>query len=209
MMTRDAEIALARSGAPDPVSSRATIKVLTSTGYEVAVPGDNGCVCIVMRGFSASIRPELAPPVLYDATHRAPICFDAVASRTILPLEELRARLGMQGKGPEEISREVGLAYALGTLPRHEGVAFAYMWSADQRLGTAAAWHPHMMVYTPYYKNAMLGGNEPGGVLPFVDENEGTPFAVTIIRVDDKLAVRAPGAATPAAAAKDGPAHHH
>ncbi len=51
------------------------------------------------------------------------------------------------------------------------------------------AWHPHMMVYTPYYKNSMLGGNEEGGALPFVADG-GTRFAVTVIPVDDRLAVK-------------------
>jgi hypothetical protein len=53
LMPREAEIALARSAAPPAVSDRATIKVLTATGFEVAERGDNGVTCMVMRGFSA------------------------------------------------------------------------------------------------------------------------------------------------------------
>jgi hypothetical protein len=53
MMARDAEIALARSAAPAGISNRATVKILTKSGYEVAREGDNGVVCMVMRGFSA------------------------------------------------------------------------------------------------------------------------------------------------------------
>jgi hypothetical protein len=48
-----------------------------------------------------------------------------------------------------------------------------------------------MMVYTPYYDNAMLGGNELGGEAPFVGDDAGTPFAVSIIRVDEQLAIKA------------------
>jgi hypothetical protein len=33
-------------------------------------------------------------------------------------------------------------------------VSFAYMWSADQILGPAGHWHPHMMVYVPNYDNS-------------------------------------------------------
>ena len=50
MMPQEAEIALARSAAPDNVSSRATIKIFTKSGFKVAVEGDNGFVCIVLRG---------------------------------------------------------------------------------------------------------------------------------------------------------------
>src|SRR5438876_12397028 len=54
MMPRDAEIALAKSAAPPDISGRATIKVLTSGGFEVADEGDNGFVCLVMRGFTGA-----------------------------------------------------------------------------------------------------------------------------------------------------------
>jgi len=49
-MNREAEIALARSAAPDQISGRATVKILGISGYVVAAEGDNGFVCIVMRG---------------------------------------------------------------------------------------------------------------------------------------------------------------
>jgi hypothetical protein len=109
----------------------------------------------------------------------------------VLPLQELQAKLGLEGKGPDQIAEAVQAAYAKGELPKMETVAFAYMFSADQDLGLGlGAWHPHMMVYTPYYENSMLGGNEPDSGLPMVG-NGGTQFAVTVIPVDDKLAVKA------------------
>ena len=52
-------------------------------------------------------------------------------------------------------------------------------------------WHPHMMVFSPYYENSMLGGNEFGPPIPIVTDDGGTPFAVVVIPVDDKLAVKA------------------
>jgi hypothetical protein len=53
MMARDAEIALAKSAAPDNISGHATIKVLTASGFQAVHEGDNGFVCMVMRGWSA------------------------------------------------------------------------------------------------------------------------------------------------------------
>ncbi len=97
----------------------------------------------------------------------------------------------MEGKGPDQIAEAVQAAYARGELPRMEAVAFAYMFSEDQDLGPGfGAWHPHMMVYTPYYENSMLGGNEVNSGLPVVGDG-GTPFAVTVIPVDDRFAVKA------------------
>jgi hypothetical protein len=97
----------------------------------------------------------------------------------------------MEGKTPDEISEAVEAAYAKGELPKMEVVAFAYMFSADQDLGPGVGhWHPHMMVYTPYYENSMLGDNQPG-TLPIVGDDAGTPFAVTVIPVSHELAVKA------------------
>ncbi len=91
----------------------------------------------------------------------------------------------------EQIAEGVEAAYARGEIPKRIEVSFAYMWSADQVLGPAGHWHPHMMVYLPYYENSMLGNNHPGSHLPAIGDDAGTPFAVRTIPVDDKLARKA------------------
>jgi hypothetical protein len=194
MMSRDAEIALARSAAPDNISSHATIKVLTTSGFQTVHDGDNGFVCLVMRGFTGA--PTFSPAQLrvaiaYDSKTRAPICFNPQAVRTVLPYYELRTKLGLEGKTPEQIAESVQAAYAKGEIPKRAEVSFAYMWSADQVLGPAGHWHPHIMVYAPYYENSMLGGNSPTSALPTIGDDAGTPFAVGVIPVDDKLAIKA------------------
>jgi hypothetical protein len=193
LLPQDAEVALARSAAPASISARATIKILTAKGYEVFREGDNGFVCMVMRGWTApTYTPAQFRNLVYDPTIRAPICFDPQASRTVMPYYELRSRLGMEGQAPDQIAQRVEAAYARGELPKREGVTFAYMGSADQHLGPGIGhWHPHMMVFSPYYKNAMLGDNEFGQPLPVVTDDAGTPFAVVVIPVDDKLAIKA------------------
>ncbi|WP_158750098.1 hypothetical protein [Acidobacterium sp. S8] len=192
MMSPEAEIALARSAAPDNISAHATIKLLTASGYKVAKEGDNGFVCMVMRGWGApTFTPSANRNLVYDPQTRAPICFNPVAVRTVMPYQEMRARLAMEGKGPDEIADAIEAAYSRGELPRMETVGFAYMLSADQKLGPAGAWRPHMMVYTPYYTNAMLGGNEGNSGLPVISDDAGTPFAITVIPVDRTLAVKA------------------
>jgi hypothetical protein len=192
LMPQDAEIALARSAAPANVSDRATIKVFTESGFEVAIEGDNGFVCMVMRGWAApTYTPEASLNLVYYSQLRAPICFDPVAAQTTMLYYELRHQLGLEGKGPDEIAEGVEAAYARGELPRRDTVSFAYMWSADQDLGPGVGrWHPHMMVFTPYYENPMLGDNAFGGALPVVSDDAGTPFTVTVIPVDDGLAQR-------------------
>jgi hypothetical protein len=192
LMRRNAEITLARSAAPANVSGRATVKVLTASGYEIAQEGNNGFVCMVLRGWAApTYTPTQFRNLVYDSRVRAPICFDPVAARTVLPYYELRSRLGMEGKTPDQIAEGVQAAYVRGQLPKREGVSFAYMWSADQELGTGIGhWHPHMMVFAPYYQNTLLGGNEFGRPLPQVSDDAGTPFTVVVIPVDDRLGIK-------------------
>jgi len=193
MMPRDAEMALARSAAPANVSDRATIEVLTTSGYQVARQGDNGFVCMVMRGWSApTYTPAMFRDLVYDATVRAPICFDPEASRSVKPYYELRSKLGMEGQTPDAIAERVQAAYVKGELPKRDGVSFAYMWSADQHLGPGVGhWDPHVMIFAPYYDNAMLGGNPFGSPMPQVSDDAGTPFTVIVIPVEDGLAIKA------------------
>jgi hypothetical protein len=195
MMPEHAEIALARSAGPDNVSARATIKILTASGFKVAVGGDNGFVCMVLRGWAApTYNPERFRDYVYVSDLRAPICFDPVAARTMLPYYELRHKLGMEGKGPDEIARGVEAAYAKGELPKMDTASIAYMFSADMYLGPHLGHeliYPHLMLFLPYYDNAMLGGNERRSGALFLSDDSGTPFAVTVVPVDKSLAVKA------------------
>jgi hypothetical protein len=192
LMPRDAEIALAKTAAPASLSERATIKILTKSGYEVAREGDNGAVCMVMRGFTApTYTPAQFRNIVYDPTIHAPICFTPPAARTAMPYYELRTKLAIAGMDPDQIGRRLETAYVKGDLPRRDAVTFAYMWSAHQHLGPGiGAWHPHMMVFAPYYDNTMVGGNAFGSPFPQVSDDAGTPFTVVVIPVDDKLAIK-------------------
>jgi hypothetical protein len=87
LMPRDAEIALAKTAAPASISSRATIKVLTKSGY-------------------AQFRS-----LVHDPAVRAPICFAPPAVRSAMPYYELRTKLAMAGKTPDQIAEGVQAAY--------------------------------------------------------------------------------------------------
>jgi hypothetical protein len=194
LMPRDAEIALARSAAPPMIADRATVKVLTASGYEVARQGDNGVVCMVMRGFAApTYTPAAFRALVYDPTVHAPICFTAPAVRTVLPYYELRTRLAIAGRHPDQIAEMLQAAYVKGELPRRDGATFAYMFSAHQHLGPGiGAWRPHVMVFVPYADATTVGATPFGEPLPQVSDDAGTPFAVVVIAVDEKQSVKRP-----------------
>ena len=81
MPDRNEEIKLARSAAPDSIASEAEILVLGKAGYETAVQGKNGFVCLVERSWTAGIdSPDFWNPKL-----RGPICLNPPAARTYLP----------------------------------------------------------------------------------------------------------------------------
>src|ERR1700704_655266 len=58
LMDRDAEIALARSAAPEAISRDADVLVLGRHGYETAVKGKNGFVCLVDRNWMGQFEGE-------------------------------------------------------------------------------------------------------------------------------------------------------
>jgi hypothetical protein len=210
LMQQDAEVALARSAAPANISDRATIKVLTATGFKVVHEGEDGFVCEVMRAFSApTYTPAQFRDLVYDSSVRAPICFNPQAAREVLPYYELRTKLAMGGEAPDQIAQGVLNAYDRGELPKRTGVSFAYMWSANQNLAPGiGCWHPHVMIFAPYYKNEMVGGNAFGSPLPQVSDDAATPFAVIVVPVDDKLAVKAQLPIATGQSAMSGPVKH-
>src|SRR3954468_20543563 len=97
MPDRDAEIALARSAAPDAMSRDATILVLGRHGYETAVKGKNGFVCVVERGWMGPFEGKFATN-FWNPKLRGPLCFNPPAARSILPLTYKRTEMVLAGQ---------------------------------------------------------------------------------------------------------------
>ncbi len=76
------EIALARSAAPAAISGDAEVLILGSHGYESAVKGKNGFVCIVERSWAT----DFDDAEFWNPKIRAPICFNAPSVRSVLLL---------------------------------------------------------------------------------------------------------------------------
>ena len=88
-MEGNAEILLARSSAPDSISSDATVRVPGRQGYETAVRGKNGFVSMVERSWMAAFdSPEYWNPKVRGAE-----CLNAPAARSILPIADQRHSL--------------------------------------------------------------------------------------------------------------------
>src|SRR5262249_4774322 len=99
LMKKNAEIQLARNAAPEAISRDATILVLGRQGYETAVTGKNGFVCMVARSWMAAFDwPEFWNPKV-----RAADCMNRQAARSIVPIALLRSTMVMAGRSKAEI----------------------------------------------------------------------------------------------------------
>ncbi|MEQ8425184.1 MAG: hypothetical protein RIA63_10780 [Cyclobacteriaceae bacterium] len=164
------EITLAKSAAQGAISKDATIMLLTKQGYEIAVEGTNGFVCLVDRSFTGPWEN----PEFWNPKHIDPICYNPAAVRTVMPHDTMRTNLALKGFSKEKMREEILKAYGQGKLKAPEVGALAFMMSKEQNLGDAIGhWQPHIMYYIPYGKYFELGAigkNAP--TVPFDGQNE-------------------------------------
>jgi hypothetical protein len=127
---RNAEIALARSAAPPSISGDAKVLVLGAHGYETAVEGKNGFVCMVERAWMSPFDS----PEFWNPKNRSPICLNPPAARTVLPSTDMRTKLILAGKSKDEIKESIKAAIEKKELPELEPAAMSYMMSKDAYL---------------------------------------------------------------------------
>ena len=205
LMDRDAEIALARSAAPESVSKDATVLVLGPHGYETAVKGTNGFVCLVARGLvGAADFPEYWSPKIRGAE-----CLNPQAARSILPYHEMRTSLVLAGDSTDQIIAKIQAALRQGSIPALEPGAMSYMMGKGSYLTDAGNHNgPHVMFYVPVAHEADWGANLPGspvgaGAFWFVSDSMSQKYKdLPTIRVY-VVSVANWSDGTP------GPVHHH
>jgi hypothetical protein len=178
MADRDAEIALARTAAPKSVSDGAEVLVLGRDGYTTAVKGDNGFVCLVERAFAASTSFN----EFWNPKNRSPICLNAVAARSHVPLQQFKAKLVMAGKSKAEIAKAVTAAFDSGELPMPEPGGMCYMMSKQQYLNDGAKnWHPHLMWFVPGDAGKSWGADPDSPVIAANDPEERMTIMMVIV----------------------------
>ena len=159
MGDRDSEIALARSAAPGSISGDADVLVLGRRGYEAAVRGKNGFVCIVERSWTAPIDD----PGFWNPKLRAPICLNAAAARSYLPRTIKKTELVLAGKTKRQMVDAITAAIDSKELPAMETGAMCYMLSKQGYLSDRDGhWHPHLMFFVSRAEPAAWGAGLPG-----------------------------------------------
>ena len=179
MANRNAEIALAQSAAPESISRDAEVLVLGRHGYETAVKGKNGFVCIVERSWTA----PLDSPDFWNPKLRGPLCLNAAAARSYLPRTIKKTDLILAGRTKAQMSEAIAAAIDKKELPAMEPGAMCYMLSKQGYLSDSDGhWHPHLMFFFSQTDPAAWGADLPGSpVLAFNDTWEHlTTFLVPV-----------------------------
>jgi hypothetical protein len=185
MPDRNEEIKLARSAAPDSISGEAEVLVLGKAGYETAVQGKNGFVCLVERSWTAGINA----PDFWNPKLRGPLCLNAPAVRTYLPRTIKKTELAIAGRNKAQIFEAIAAAIDKKQLPAPEPGAMSYMLSKQGYLGDEAGgpWLPHLMFFTPETDSKAWGANLPGSPIFTLQSPEErlTTFLIPVGRWSD------------------------
>ena len=187
MADRNAEIALARSAAPESISRDAEVLILGAHGYETAVKGKNGFVCLVERSWTAPIDD----PNFWNPRLRGPICLNPPAARSYLPLTIKKTEFILSGQSKAQMFESIKAGLNKKELPTPEAGAMAYMLSREQYLGDSARhWHPHLMFFLPPTDAATWGADLKGSPIFAANDPEDrlTLFFVPVANWSDGTA---------------------
>jgi len=193
MADRNAEIALARTAAPQSISRDAEVRVLGRNGFETAVKGTSGFVCIVGRGWSSAADPDYWNPKV-----RVPMCLNAAAARTYLLRVTKITDLALAGKTLNQVNEAIAAAIAKKELPPMEPGAMCYMTGKQGYGGDVAPhWPSHLMFFYSDVDPAIWGANLPGSpVIAIADPLEHlTQFVIPVERWSDGTKVGKPNSA--------------
>jgi len=158
MADQAAEIALARSAAPESISRDAEVLILGRRGFETAVKGKNGFVCIVGRSWTSAADADFA-----DAKVRVPMCVNAAAARSYLLRVTKITELMLSGRTKSQMEEIYAAAVEKKELPPMEAGAMCYMMGKQGYGGaTAPHWPPHLMFFYSDIEPAAWGANLAG-----------------------------------------------
>jgi len=181
MASRSEEIALARSAAPASISGDADIMILGDRGYETAVKGKNGFVCLVERSWFAAFDDAQ----FWNPGIRGPDCLNQAAASSVLPANLERTQWVLAGVSKSQMRARTKSSTAARRAPAQG--AIGYMLSKQQHLGDGTHWHPHLMLFQPHTAASAWGADLPGSPI-FASEggpDEGTVFFVLMSKWSD------------------------
>jgi len=189
MTDQGAEIALARSAAPKSIARDAEVLVLGRHGFETAVKGKNGFVCIVGRSWTSAPDAEFWNPKV-----RVSMCVNAAAARSYLPRFTKETEWGLAGRTPAQMDETISAAIAKKELPAMEPGAMCYMMSKEGYGGDSSPhWPSHLMFFYSDTDLASWGANLPRSPVVGVSDpvvEHLTQFVIAVQRWSDGTEAR-------------------
>jgi hypothetical protein len=159
MASTSEEVALSRSAAPTSISGDASVLTLGDHGYETALKGKNGFVCLVQRSWASGFEEA----DFWNPKLRAPICFNAAAVRSVLPGYLERTKWVLAGVSRTDMISRTKAELAANRIATPEPGAMSYMMSKQGYLGDLAGhWHPHLMFFRVHTDGADWGADLHG-----------------------------------------------
>jgi hypothetical protein len=192
LMERDAEVALARTAAPESVSRDADVMVLGRHGYETAVKGKNGFVCMVERSWMT--QPD--DPQFWNPKMRGPVCYNAPAAQFSVPVDIKKTESILAKQSNTQMAEDIKAAFDKNELPALEPGAMAYMISKKGYLNDGAGhWEPHLMFLVLQTNAAAWGANLDGSPIFALEDklDRYTLFLVPIAKWSDGTAAHSEG----------------
>ena len=112
-------IAMASEGAPDDITSKATIMKFDNDQFRTIRKGKNNFTCMVISD----------PQGRYE-----PSCFNKEAMRSVFSTYEFQMRQLYEGKTHEVVNQEIQEEFKKGHLPTAETGALVYMMSPNNKM---------------------------------------------------------------------------
>lgn len=200
-MDRNAEIAMARTAAPESISKDAGVMVLGQKNYETAVESKNGFVCLVGRSWLA----PFGTAEFWNPKNRSPECLNPQAVQSMLPYTLKTAGMVLAGFSQTQIHDGIKAAVDSKELGAPVVGSLIYMMSKEGYLTDKVPHNlDHLMYDLPSMDGAAWGANLPGVPIFFrrLDPAPITEFYVVMTEWSDGTPVEA---ATQAAS----PSHTH
>ena len=184
LMDRDAEIALARSAAPESISRDAEVLVLGQKGYETVIKGKNGFICMVARSWMSPFTSQ----EFWNPKIRGPECYNPPAVESFLPYAVKETAMALSGLSKSQIrdgikaavdKKELGVP-ASGSLI-YMMSKFAYFTDNNNPIFC------HLMLDLPSMNGAAWGANQEGTPVFFqqLDPAPVTEFYVVMGKCSD------------------------
>ncbi len=189
MADRAPEIALAPNSGPEANSRSYEGPGLGRHGYETAVKGTNGFVCIVGRGWTSAADADY-----WDPKVRVPMCVNPAAARSYLVRFTKETEWGLAGRTQAQMTESITAAIARKELPPIEPGAMCYMMSKQGYGGDSSPhWPSHLMFFFTDADLASWGANLPGSPVVGLSDTAVehlTQFVVEVQRWSDGTEAR-------------------